>query len=70
MGIMNVADFEPCAFTGQTTGAEGGETALMSQLCQRVRLVHELGQLGASEEFADGCHHRADIDQRLRVILS
>ncbi|MCY1231330.1 hypothetical protein D9M72_437760 [compost metagenome] len=38
----------------------------MGQTRQRVVLVHELGQLGGSEELLDGCHHRADVDQRLR----
>jgi hypothetical protein len=32
---------------------------------QRVHLVHELRQLGGSEELLDGRDHRADVDQRL-----
>ena len=38
----------------------------MSQLRQRVVLVHELGQLGASEELLHCCSDRFDIDQGLR----
>ena len=65
MGVMYVADFEPCSFTGQAAGAQSGQTALMGQFSQRVCLVHELGQLGGSEEFFDSCHYRADIHQSL-----
>ncbi len=65
MRVMNVTDFEPCAFTGKAAGAEGGQTALMSQFSQRVCLVHELGQLGGTEEFLDGCRYRTDIDEGL-----
>ena len=66
VGIMNVADFEPCAFTGQTARSQCGQTAFMSQFCQRVSLVHELGQLGTSEEFLDSCNNRTDVDKSLR----
>ena len=43
----------------------------MSQLTKRVVLVHELGQLGRSEELFDSCGNRLDVDQGLRgnVIL-
>ena len=38
----------------------------MGQLTKRVVLVHELGQLGRSEELLNRCRNRLDIDQRLR----
>ena len=38
----------------------------MGQFCQRIVLVHKLGQLGTSEEFLDGCRHRTNVHQSLR----
>ena len=38
----------------------------MSQLTKRVVLIHELGQLGRSEELLHCCGHRLDVDQGLR----
>ena len=38
----------------------------MSQLTQRVVLIHELGQLGRSEELLHCCGNRLDVDQGLR----
>ena len=38
----------------------------MRQLTQRVVLIHELGQLGGTEELLHSSRHRLDIDQRLR----
>ena len=37
----------------------------MGQLAQRVVLIHELGQLGGSEEFLHRSGHRFDVDQGL-----
>ena len=41
----------------------------MRQLCQRVRLVHKLRQLGTSEELLNSCRYRPDVHQRLRRYL-
>ena len=38
----------------------------MRKLCQRIVLIHELGQLGTSEELLDRCRYRTDIHQSLR----
>ena len=70
VGIMNIADFEACAVTGQTAGAQSGQTALMGQLRQRVVLVHELRQWAGTDELTDGSHDRADVDQALRGDLA
>lgn len=51
--VVNVADFEACALTRQTARSERGQTAFMRQFRKRVRLVHELRKLGASEELLD-----------------
>ena len=66
VGMMDVADFEPCAFTGQTARAEGAQTAFVRDFCQRVGLVHELGQLAGTKEFFDSSDDRTDVDQDLR----
>jgi len=62
---VHVPHLEARTLTGQTAGAERRETATVGEARQRVHLVHELAQLGRSEELLDGGHHRADVDQRL-----
>ena len=66
VAVVDVADFEACAVTAQTAGAQSRQTALVGQLRQGVVLVHELGQRRRTEELLDGSHHRADVDQSLR----
>ena len=51
---------------GKTTRAECGQTALVGQTGQGVRLVHELRELRGAEELLDGGHDRANVDERLR----
>lgn len=51
---------------GKTARAECGQTALVGQTGQGVRLVHELRELRGTEELLDGGHDRADVDERLR----
>ena len=58
---MHVADLEARAFAGEAARTESGETALVGESAERVRLVHELRELAAREEVL---HHRAE---RLRV---
>ena len=66
MGVVDIADFEACALTGETARAEGRETALMRELRQRVVLVHELRELGGTEEFLDRSDDRTNVDEGLR----
>ena len=66
VGRMHVSDFEAGAFASQTTRAKGRNTALVSDFRQRVRLVHELGQLARAEELANGGADRLGVDQILR----
>ena len=65
MGVMNIANLETCAFAGQAARAQGRQTALMGKLRQGVMLIHELGQLGGTEELLHRSHHRTDIDKSL-----
>ena len=62
---VDVSNFHARAVTRQTAGAQGRQTALVGQAGQRVVLVHELRELGSSEELLDRGHDGADVDQRL-----
>ena len=62
---MDVTDLKSGPLSGQTAGAQGGKTPLVGQLCQRIVLIHELGQLGASEKLLYRRGHGLDIDQGL-----
>ena len=64
--MVDVADFKACAFTGQTAGTKGAQTAFMCNFSQGIGLVHELGQLAGTEEFFNGGYDRTDVDQDLR----
>ncbi len=63
MGIVNVADFERCAVAVQTAGTERRETALMRKLREGVDLIHELRQLGGTEELLDRGDHGTGVDK-------
>ena len=66
VAVVHVAHVEAGAVARETAGAEGGEAALVGQLRQRVRLVHELRELGAAEELLHRGDDRPDVDQRAR----
>ncbi|CDE13732.1 putative uncharacterized protein [Ruminococcus sp. CAG:330] len=66
VAVVYVTNFESGTVTGQTAGAQCGQTALVRQLCQRIVLIHELGQRRRAEEFLDGGSHRTDVDQCCR----
>ena len=57
VGRMHVSHLETGTVAVQTTRAQSRQTTLVGQLCQRVNLVHELGELAAAEEVA---HHGAE----------
>ena len=65
VGVVHVTHLESGPVSGQTAGAQSGQTPLVGQLRQRVVLVHELGQLGGTEEFLHRSRHRLDVDQGL-----
>src|SRR5215831_11398167 len=50
--------FEPCALAREPAGPERGQPALVGDLGQRVRLVHELQELRRAEVFLDDRGHR------------
>ena len=60
---MNVADFEAGALPGQATRSQGRQPALVGELGQRVGLIHELRQLGRTEERLDDGAHGPGIDE-------
>ncbi len=66
MGRVYVTHFEACTLTRQTARAERRNTTLVSDLRQRVVLVHELRQLAGTEELLDRRGNRLCVDQVLR----
>ena len=66
VGGVHIAHLHGGAVAGQAAGAQGRETTLVGHAGQRVVLIHELAQLGGSEELLDGGVDRADVDQGLR----
>ena len=66
VGRVNVADLEARSLARETAGSERGETTLVRDLRERVRLVHELRELRAAEVLL---HHRGDglrVDEVVR----
>ena len=66
VSIVNVSDFESRSFSVQTARTEGGKFSFMRKFRDGVRLIHELRQLGRSEEFLDRAGNGANVDQSLR----
>ena len=66
MCIVNVTHLETCSFTGKTTWPQCGQSSFVCNLGQRVRLVHELGQLVGSEERIDHGRQCLCVDQIYR----
>src|ERR1041385_917879 len=65
MRRMDVTHFESRAIAREPARPEGREPALVRQLRERVRLVHELRELRAAEEIADHGAEGFRIDQFL-----
>ena len=63
--VVNVTHLEAGTFTRQTTWAKRGQTSLVCQFGQRVRLVHELAKLVRTEERIDDARYGTGIDQIL-----
>ncbi len=66
MAEVDVTDVEAGALTRQAARPEGREPALVSELIERVRLLHELRELRAAEELLDRGDDRTDVDELLR----
>ncbi len=60
--VVHIAHVEARPLAPQPAWTQGRQGPLVSELCQGVGLLHELGQLAAAEELADDGHHRADVD--------
>ena len=63
---MHVAHLEAGALARQTARSKRRETALVGDLRQRIRLVHELRELRGAEELAHRRRRRLGVDQILR----
>jgi hypothetical protein len=66
VAVVHVADIETGTLAREPARAEGRQAALVRELVERVRLLHELRQLAAAEELLDRGHHRPDVDELLR----
>ncbi|GFI11334.1 hypothetical protein IMSAGC007_03808 [Lachnospiraceae bacterium] len=65
VGIVHVTNLESGTVSGQAAGSKCRQTALVGQLSQGVILIHELGQLGGSEELFHGRSYRLNVDEGL-----
>src|SRR5215210_3993467 len=63
---VDVAHLEPGPLARQTARSQGRQTALVRDLGQRVRLVHELRELRRAEELLDRRDDRLRVDQVVR----
>ena len=63
---MHVAHVEAGAIAAEAARTKRRQAPLVRQLGQRVGLVHELGQLAATEELLDAGDDGADVDQSPR----
>ncbi len=63
---MHVTHLEARTLAGQAAGTQRRYAPLVRDLGQRIRLVHELRQLGRAEEFLDRGADRLCIDQVVR----
>src|SRR5206468_4788259 len=61
-----VAHLEPGPLARETARAERGEAALVRDLGERVRLVHELRELRGPEELLDDRGDGLVVDELLR----
>src|SRR6185295_7855341 len=63
MRRVHVTNLKSCALTRKTAWPEGRKASLVSDLRQRVRLVHELRKLRRTKEFPDRGGYRFRINQ-------
>ncbi len=66
VAVMYVTNLEARTVTGKAAGTKRGQTALMSKLGKRVRLIHKLRKRRRAEEFFNGCNNRTDVYKSLR----
>ena len=62
VGIVYISYLETCTISGKTAGSQCGKSSLMGKLGKRIILVHELRQLGGTEEFLYRCRYRLNVD--------
>ena len=67
MRLMDISDFESGSLSGKSSRTQRRQSSLMGQFRQWIVGIHELRQLGTSEEFLDGSRHRTDVHQILRA---
>jgi len=62
VGRVHIAHFEARPFAGEPAGTQGRQPALVRDLGEGVRLVHELRELAGTEKFLDGRDHGLGVD--------
>ena len=66
MAVMHIAHIEAGALPPQAARPQSRQRAFVPQLREWIRLLHELGKLRRTEEFAHRRHNRANVNQRHR----
>ena len=66
MRNVHVAHFEAGPLAIQTARAERRQSPFVREHRERIRLIHNLRQLAATEEVFDGCRDALRIDQASR----
>ena len=64
--VVHVADLEPRALAREAAGAERREAALVRELGERVRLIHELRELARTEERLNDRADRSRVHEIVR----
>ncbi len=60
---MHITHIKAGPLTAQTARAQSRQGAFVTQLSQRVGLIHELGELAGAKELTQGSHNRADVNE-------
>src|SRR5204862_7359122 len=61
--VVDVAHLDAGALASESARSQRGQTTLVRQLGERIRLIHELRQLRRSEERLDHGRNRARVDE-------
>ncbi len=63
---MNIAHLKPGAVSGESPGTQGRKPTFVSQLRQRIGLVHKLREAGTAKELPYSSNHCTVVNQSVR----
>ncbi len=66
MGRMNIPNLKPRPLASQPAGTQSRKAPLVSNLGERIGLIHKLGQLARAEKLLQGRRDRLVVDELLR----